>query len=125
MIMDWALLVISTVAAVEILVRVPLVETLSTLSVAAVRARDVSLSARISHHWKARILPLLVLETVTAAFEFCVWTLLALAPVGLAVLASELLGGDLQGLLLRWNGLLVAIGLGIAAAFALRVLRHV
>jgi hypothetical protein len=83
----WLLVVVAAVLASEAFLRLPLMARIKSVSVTSQKAMRVLKSARISDHWKERILPAYALRIGLGSVTFFGLLLVALLPVVIVGLA--------------------------------------
>ena len=103
-------LLLASVAAIEIFIRLRFIGALDSLLGVTGKARRVVMSDRISDHWKERILP----AYSTKIIELCLRMLLILGLMMSSFLAANLLLPGLLAYVMSTPGLLESIFLGMA-----------
>ncbi len=98
--MQWLLILVAAVLASEAFLRLPLMPAIRRANRAAARSVRTLRSARISDHWKERMLPVYALTIARNSVLF-------FALLCLAVLPALLLGVLLPGGITAWLALLI------------------
>lgn len=112
--MDWLLIVIAAVASGEAMLRLPLAGLARSLVVVSRKSARLLQSARISDHWKARVLPAYALRMAGASVGFFAMLCLGLVPVIFVGLLHRGGVSDWLALLLRPLPVLILSAVSIA-----------
>lgn len=102
----WFLLVLTSVLAVEVALRLPLSTTLSRLAKHGQRAAHILRSSRISDHWKEKAIPKHAFRIFKASLQLLVFLVLVLAPFIILDLLGRAVEADLlENLVTVWGTL--------------------
>ena len=115
--MLYAAIVVATVIACELALRLPLVTSVATMNATAGRALRVVRAPRVSDHWKERILPAYAGRLMKASLLLLASVLAIVLPVVLVVTLATGSLGETGAVLLRPVplGLMIAVGAGYLA----------
>lgn len=117
--MIWALLVVATIAACELLARLPILDQVHRAAETAGRAATLVANSKVSDHWKERVLPRYALRIAGASLAAFALLVCALIPYIALVYTGPLLGADVGALLL--NGwIILGISAGAMSYFLVR-----
>lgn len=110
--MLWAAIILGTVLACEVALRLPLGRVLTRLSSTPRKVARIMGSAAISDHWKEKVVPAYAGRIMVASLTLFACLLAIAAPVaGLAALATGSLGAG-AAVLMRPLVLVIMIGVG-------------
>jgi len=115
----WALILLSTVIAVELFLRLPLIAHVKGLTGTMTKALKVLKSPRISDHWKERTIQAYSLRLFVHSIMVFLILIVALLPFAVTGYAGALAGHDMMPLLNSLKG----IGATTVIAIAYFVLR--
>ena len=114
--MAFALLIGSTFIVAELFMRLPIITTVRRSSQIAAKSATLIRADKISDHWKERVLPAYAGALFMQTLKLTGMTLLAFAPVVVALAISPLLDAALMSLLMSFPG--VALSIAAAAIYA-------
>lgn len=103
--MDWLFAALAGVGFVEILLRLPLWRRLTEFRATIDKVRRVIRSARISDHWKERVLPRYAVRMLGQSTVVAVCLLAAFVPALLLALVSRAMGTAFVEFAAGWVGL--------------------
>lgn len=110
--MAFALLIGSTFIVAELFMRLPIIATVRRSSIIAAKSATLIRAEKISDHWKERVLPAYAGALFMQTLKLTAMTVLAFAPVAIALLVSPFVNAPLMNLLISVPG----ISLSVAAA---------
>jgi len=91
----WLLVVMSTASVCECFLRLPFAENIKTLVLYTTKSYRVISSARISDHWKEKVLPLFAAKIFRMSLMLFLFLLISLMPLLIWHYLAVLLGLDL------------------------------
>lgn len=90
--MSWLLAAVAGIAAVEVILRLPLAETLVRCRQTTSKVQSVITSARISDHWKEKVVPAYAIRLLGLSVRIALYLLLVMAPVLTFIAIATALG---------------------------------
>jgi hypothetical protein len=122
---QWALLAIATIAAVELVVRLGIGSTIRRLLAVVRKVLRIMKSDTISDHWKERAMLAYAGQMFSASLMLLAMLLLAVAPFAILAALGAWIGMPFFALLLSGTGVLVCIAIACAYLPLRRRLNHV
>jgi hypothetical protein len=122
--MAWALLVIGTLAAAELFLRLPLKRTGQGLLRLVGKAQHILRSSQISDHWKEKVLLVYARQLFLASIGIFGLMLAALLPLALLAILATGIGVDLAGRLTEPAGLVVSVAVAVGYVLLRRRVQH-
>lgn len=107
--MAWALLVLGTIAVAELFLRLPIAAAARGILGTARRAQRTIRSARISDHWKEKVLLAYAARLFAGSLRIFGLVVLAVLPLALLAGLGAAAGIDLGPQLTRLPGILVSV----------------
>ena len=108
MLLTWISIAIATVAACELIVRLPLLAQVRAARDTAQKAFGLMRNSHVSDHWKELVIPRYALMLAGSSLAALALLLLALAPFFLIMVAGAALNMNIIGMLSAWSGILVS-----------------
>jgi hypothetical protein len=122
---QWALLAIATIAAVELVVRLGIGGTIRRLLAVVRKVLRIMKSDTISDHWKERAMLAYAGQMFSASLMLLAMLLLAVAPFAILAALGAWIGMPFFALLLSGTGVLFSIAIACAYLPLRRRLNHV
>lgn len=114
--MAFALLIGSTFIVAELFMRLPIIINVRRSSQIAAKSATLIRADKISDHWKERVLPAYAGALFVQTLKLAMMTVLAFAPVAVALAIAPLLNAPLLSLLVSFQG--IALSVATAAIYA-------
>lgn len=111
--MDWALLAFAVVVAVEIAIRLPLLELWRELQCTVKSVSRVVASRKISDHWKEKVLLAYSRKLMVHSLRLLLFLLCILSPLLLALVVANAFGLQLAELMISTPGTLLTLILAL------------
>lgn len=116
-ILIWVALIIGTLIACELFMRLPVIECAQTVKDTGLKSVRVMASSAISDHWKERVLQRYSLQIATASFKAIGLLVLVFSPFIVLVVIGPMLGLDIVGALYSVEGIAVTSAVAVAFVF--------
>ena len=123
--MQWALLAIATIAAVELVLRFDIAGTVRRLLTVLRKVLRMMKSDAISDHWKERAMLAYSGQMLSASLTLLAILLLALSPFAILAAVGTWMDMPLLALLMSGAGVLVSVAIACAYLPLRRRLKHV
>lgn len=107
--MDWVLVCVSTMLAVEVFLRTGFKKNISAMLEFMKRSRATIISARISDHWKEKVLTHYALKIFINSMQLIICLLLTASPIMAVHFLGNLIGMDVLSLIMTPLGLIFSI----------------
>ena len=114
--MAFVLLIGSTFIVAELFMRLPIITNVRRSSQIAAKSATLIRAQKISDHWKERVLPAYAGALFMQTLKLTAMTVLAFAPVAIALAIAPLLNAPLLSLLVSFHG--IALSVAAAAIYA-------
>jgi hypothetical protein len=122
---QWALLAIATIAAVELVLRLGIGDTIRRLLTVVRKVLRIMKSDTISDHWKERAMLAYSGQMLSASLMLLAMLLLAVAPFAILAAVGTWIDMPMLALLVSGTGVLVSIAIACAYLPLRRRLKHV
>lgn len=123
--MQWALLAVATIAAVELVLRLDIADTIRRLLAVVRKVLRIMQSDAISDHWKERAMLAYSGQMFSASLMLLAMLLLAVSPFAILAAVGIWIDMPLLALLMSGTGVLVCAAIACAYLPLRRRLKHV